>query len=769
MSQTVTDRTGGGRVFKRLLFGRPMASDEAPHQLLPKTIALPVFSSDPLSSVAYATEEIMLVLVLAGVTYLRHILPLSFAIATLLFIVVISYRQTVRAYPSGGGAYIVSRENLGELPGLTAAAALLVDYVLTVSVSVVAGVAAITSAAHGLLPYRVWLSLGFVVFITIMNLRGVKESGTLFAVPTYGFVACVFLMIGTGFIKCLGGCPRAATSTLPLEAEPGVMFTLFLLLRAFSSGSTALTGVEAISNGVPAFRRPQAKNAATTLAVMGAISISMFLGISFLANAFKVRPITEAAVELGLKEKTVIAQIAETAFGGGFMFFVVQAATAMILILAANTSYQDFPRLSSILARDRYMPRQFMNRGDRLVFSNGVVVLAVLASALIVIFNADVTRLIQLYVVGVFTSFTLSQSGMVRHWQKTKEKGWKRSAVINGIGGFATGVVLVVVTMTKFIHGAYIVVIAMPLIILMFKGINRHYRSVSTQLRAPADRPRVTARTRAVVLVPQVDASVMRALGYARALRPVEVRALSVGNEEDLSSARSAWKRRGIGVPLDGSGKDGDLVDNVRSYIRRIEREGNEFVTLVVPENLRGRGLGQFVRQRRELMLKAAMLFEPQVVLTDVPSITADEGDVTSGPIAPTRNVAIVLVSAVHNATLRALQYAHAIRPTELRAVTFNVDEGETRKILEEWATAGPDIALEAIDSPYREVARPLVRLIHQIRRTSPDTVVTVIVPEFVVKKWWHQFLHNQSALAIKAALLFEPGVVVTSVPYHLE
>jgi amino acid transporter len=766
MSQSLVDRTGRS-IFKRLLFGRPLASDEAPHQLLSKVIALPVFSSDPLSSVAYATEEIMLVLVLAGVTYLRYVLPLSFGIATLLFIVVISYRQTVRAYPSGGGAYIVSHENLGELPGLTAAAALLVDYVLTVSVSVVAGVAAITSAAHGLLPYRVWLSLGFVLFITLMNLRGVKESGTLFAVPTYGFVACVFIMIGAGFVKCLGGCPQAATATLPIQPEQG--FGLFLLLRAFSSGSTALTGVEAISNGVPAFRRPQARNAAATLAVMGAMSISMFLGISFLANAFKVRPITEAAVELGFKEKTVIAQIAETAFGGGFMFFVIQAATALILILAANTSYQDFPRLSSILARDRYMPRQFMNRGDRLVFSNGIVVLAILASALIVLFNADVTRLIQLYVVGVFTSFTLSQTGMVRHWLKTREKGWKRSAVINGIGAFATGIVLIVVTMTKFVHGAYIVVIAIPVIILMFKGINRHYRSVAKQLRAPSDRPRTLARTRAVVLVPQVDLSVMRALGYARALRPVEVRALYIGDEQLAAEARVAWEAQAIRVPLDVAASEGDLVDGVRAYVRRFEREGNEYVTVVVPENLRGRGLGQFLKQRKELMLKAAMLFEPQVVLTDVPTLSADTGDAVPGPIAPARNVAIVLVSAVHNATLRALDYAHAIRPTEVRAVTFNVDEGETRKILDEWANAGSDVSLEAIDSPYREVTRPLLRLIHQIRRASPDTVVTVIVPEFVVRKWWHQFLHNQSALSIKAALLFEPGVVVTSVPYHLE
>src|SRR5438093_10533225 len=402
------------------------------------------------------------------------------------------------------------------MPGLIAAGALLTDYVLTVSVSVAAGVAAITSAAPTLLTQRVPLSLAIVVLITVINLRGVKESGTLFAIPTYGFILSVYAMIATGIVKCIGGCPHAASASLklPVVATGGV--SLFLLLRAFSSGSTALTGVEAISNGVPAFRRPQARNAAATLGIMGVIAITRFLGISFLGHAVHVRQIPESTVrhlhpDLPIEsvcdrfagsdpvvghfceQKTVVAQIAETVFGHNFMFFLVQAMTALILILAANTSYQDFPRLSSILARDRYMPRQFMNRGDRLVFSNGVVVLAVLSSILIWIFNADVTRLIQLYVVGVFTSFTLSQTGMVRHWLRTREMGWKRSAVINGIGAAATGIVLIVVTMTKFVHGAYIVVIAIPIIVLMFKGIHKHYASVAHQLRGPEHRERELA------------------------------------------------------------------------------------------------------------------------------------------------------------------------------------------------------------------------------------------------------------------------------------
>ncbi len=770
-----------GRTVKRLLFGRPLASEEAGHQLLPKVLALPVFASDALSSNAYATEEILLVLVTAGTGLLTRSIPIAVAVATLMIIVITSYRQTVMAYPKGGGSYIVTKENVGVTPGLVAGGALLTDYVLTVAVSVAAGAFAVASLIPGLLNHRVALALGFIAFVTIMNLRGVKESGTLFAVPTYAFIASVMATLVVGTVRCLvSGCPEAeiAEATRGIEDRAFPVehsLSLFVLLKAFASGSTALTGVEAIADGVAAFRRPQARNAAKTLAMLGVVAVTMFIGITIFANLTHVRPIDADTAHrlttlLGheVEEKSVLAQIGEAVYGGGPGFIFLQITTALVLILAANTAYQDFPRLSSILAGDRFMPRQFINRGDRLVFSNGVILLALFASLLIVIYDAEVTRLIQLYVVGVFTSFTLSQGGMVLRWRRLRPPGWKPKATVNAIGAVTTGVVLVVVATTKFLGGAWIVIAAVPLLVMLFKAINRHYVSVASQLRVPEGRPREAFGTRAIVLVPQVDEAAMRALGYARALRPLELRALHVAQDGDGEAVRAAWEGRRIGVPLEAVDEGGDLADLVRSRIGTLRRSENEYITVVLPEKIRRRGFRQFLRTRRELMLKASLLFEPQVVVTDVTTVAGETGEDAGGPIVPTRNVAIVLVSGVHNATLRALAYGQAIRPTELRAVTFNIDEGETAKIMGEWANAAVSVPLELIDSPYREVAQPLVRLIRQLR-ASPDTVVTVILPEFVVSKWYHQFLHNQTALAIKGTLLFEPGVVVTSVPFHLE
>ena len=750
-----------GRILKRLFFGRPLASEEAGHQLLRKAVALPVFASDALSSNAYATEEIMHVLLLAGAGALSLSLPIAIGVGALMIIVVTSYRQTVRAYPRGGGSYIVTRENVGTIPSLVAAAAIQSAYVLTAAVSMAAGAFAVASLQRSLLNHRVALALGFLLLIMMMNLRGAKESGTLFAVPTYAFIASIFVMICIGVARCTFGTgPRVDVTGEHVAATQAV--GLFLVLRAFSSGATALTGVEAIADGVQAFRgrKPseQAGNAATTLAILAFLSITMFVGITYLANAMHARP---------TGQRSVVAQVAETAFGGGPGFVIVQITTTLILILAANTAYQDFPRLSSILARDRFMPRQFINRGDRLVFSNGILVLSFLAAALVVIYDAEVTRLIPLYVGGVFVTFTLSQTGMVMRWRRLRPPGWRRKAAMNAIGAVTTGVVMIVVISTKFTQGAWIMVVALPLIVLLFRGINRHYASVGEQLRAPESRPRQVEGTRAVVLVPRVDEAAMRALGYARALRPREIRALHVSADGESESVKAAWTARRLPVPLEVEEKNGDLVAAVRAQIKTM-RHADEFISVVLPETIHRGGIRHFLRTRRELLLKAAMLFEPEVVVTDVPTVLDAETPAASGPIMPTRNIAVVLVAAVHNATLRALAYATAIRPTELRAITFNVDDSESDRIMRDWAQADVDVSLEIIDSPFREVAEPLVRLVRQLRAGSSDTVVTVIVPEFVVAKWYHQFLHNQTALSIKAALLFEPGVVLTSVPYHL-
>lgn len=756
--------------LKRLLLGRPLASEEAHHQLLPKILALPVFASDALSSVAYATEEIMIVLLMAGTAidptkHSKISMGIAIAVGILMVIVVISYRQTVRAYPNGGGAYIVTHENLGELPGLVAAAALLTDYILTVAVSIAAGAFAVTS----LLPHanlnKVVLCLVFITLIAIANLRGTKESGALFAIPTYAFVVSILVMIAVGITRCkFATCPVAnpVHAAIPKEFQA---FGLFIILRAFSSGSTALTGVEAIANGVPAFRgrRPadQAHNAASTLGVLGVIAVTMFLGITYLANAMHARP---------SETKSIVAQVADATFHGGFGFAFVQIATALVLILAANTAYQDFPRLASILAKDRFMPRQFINRGDRLVFSNGIFVLTAIATALILIYSASVTKLIQLYVLGVFTSFTLSQTGMVRRWRRLKPPGWRKNAILNGVGAVATFIVLIVVAVTKFTRGAYIVVIAVPLIVLLFKSINRHYQSVGEQLRLPEGRPRQLRGTRALVLVKELDAATMRALGYARSLRPLDVRALHVGTGEEARLLAAAWEERHLTTPLEViPGDVNDLIDPIRTYVRAMSVADDEVITIVMPEVYETKGRREFVRRRRALLLKGALLFERRVVVSDVPVLGEETTPTPERPVVPTRTIALVLVSAVHNATLRALEYARSLSPTELRAVTFNVDHDETMRVVNEWANSVDDVPLEAIDSPYREVTRPLVKYARQLHESIPDSVVSIIVPEFVVRHWWHQFLHNQTALGIKYALIFEPGIVVTSVPYHLD
>ncbi|HJR96981.1 MAG TPA: APC family permease [Actinomycetota bacterium] len=759
-------------VLKRVVLGRAFSSSRLEHTLLPKVLALPVFASDPLSSVAYATEESMVVLLAASAGTLHMITPISLAIATLLAIVVVSYRQTVRAYPNGGGAYIVSRENLGPLAGLIAASALLVDYMMTVVVSVVAGVYAITSAAPGLREQRVWLSVAFVVFVTLANLRGTKESGTFFAIPTYGFVLTIVAMIALGFIDCVGGCP----ATEPVEPAHFVStavapLTLFVILRAFSSGATALTGVEAISNGVQAFRRPQARNAATTLLIMGSISITMFLGISWLA-------VNVAGVTVS-EERTVVAQIAHAIFGGGIGFYLVQFFTAAILILAANTAYQDFPRLSSILSRDGFMPNQFRNRGDRLVFSNGVIGLAIVSCLVIVAFDADLNRLIQLYIVGVFTSFTLSQTGMVRHWLSEGRRGseaapeWRRSIVINVIGAVTTGIVLVVVTATKFAGGAWLSITAMAVLVPVLWSIHRHYADVRRQLGSGNVRSGEVGRNHVVLLVRDFDVATAEAVGYLRSFRPEDVTPVFPCREREVQAeVQARWRAFvGPGIPDLKPIAAGHLTAGIHRVVGTIDRGPDDFVTVVVPELLRPQGLFSYLVRSRDLVrLKASMLRVPNVVVTDVPFVL-DEGSPSGAggkPLIPRRTVTLVFLSSVSDVSVRAVNYARAIDASVTRAVYFDLDPEAPLEVGADWLDIVEGVPLDIVEAPFRDLSIPMVE---EVRRYTerPDTIVNVVIPEYIVARWWQLPLHGQTALFVKRLFLFEERVLLTSVAYQLE
>ncbi|MGC2241907.1 MAG: APC family permease [Acidimicrobiia bacterium] len=753
----------GGAGLKRRLFGRPFASHEAEHQLLPKRLALPVFASDPLSSVAYATEEAMLVLSLAGAAAFSLLTPISLAIATLLLIVIISYRQTIKAYPDGGGAFIVANDNLGIRTGTVAAAALLIDYVLTVAVSVAAGVAAITSAVPGLLAHRVLIALGFVVLLTVANLRGVKEASTLFALPTYLFVATVGTMLVAGFAECLdGACPKAISSGANLEPEVAVV-GLFLILRAFASGSTALTGVEAIANGVQAFREPKARNAATTLGVMGVISITMFLGISTLARLYDVR-ISENTID---RYGTVISQIGRATFNGGVGFYALQVFTAAILVLAANTAYQDFPRLSAILARHKLTPRQFLNRGDRLVFSNGVIALALLASALLVVFGAEVSRLIQLYVVGVFTAFTLSQTGMVKHWLRTRESGWRRSVVINTVGAVTTGVVLLVVASVKFVHGAWIVILLVPILVALMLAIRRHYLGVAAQLRqVPTEAE--PKPTRIILLVAHHDEATERALRYASLLDVEDVTCVHA-EEPGSDDLLYTWDVAHLEHPLEVLAGESEPIS--RRVIDRIRRERDAHpgvvVTVILADRVRSRSLLAPFAHRHSLAIKSRLLFEPGVVVTDLNVLRRPRRSrLSQVPISYVEQV--VLISDMTRPIREALTYAESLGPP-VTAVHIDVDPAQRQRLEAQWEAAGYESRLVILASPYRSIVDPLVRYLRERRRTAvPGTLICAVIPEFVVPGRVTQILHNQTGLAIKGRLAGEPGIAVTSVPYHL-
>jgi amino acid transporter len=632
---------------KRALLGRALRSAQQHEQLLPKRIALPVFASDALSSVAYAPQEILITLGIAGLAAYQFTPWVAVAVVVILLTVVASYRQNVRAYTSGGGDFEVATENLGGNWGVVVASALLVDYVLTVAVSISSAVANLGAFLDVVGEHKVGAAITLVAILTVLNLRGLRESGVAFAIPTYLFMFGIFSMLVWGFGRLLLGADlQAETAHFEVRGEDmgvGGFALIFLLMRAFASGCAALTGVEAISNGVPAFRKPKGQNAATTLLLLGVIAMTMFSGVTALAyitdakfadpthGSTLIDPATGRDVS---EQDPVVAQVAHTVFSNlPVMFGFVTLMTALILVLAANTAYNGFPVLGSVLAQNRYLPRQLHTRGDRLAFSNGIIILATAAGVLIYAYGADVSKLIQLYIVGVFVSFTVSQTGMVRHWNRllatetepSARRQMKRSRAINAFGLMMTGTVLVIVLVTKFTHGAYIVCIAMPVLYLLMKGIRRHYDRVAEEL-----------------------------------------------------------------VP---SGEDVAL---------------------------------------------------------------------------PARNHAIVLVSKIHKPTLRALAYARATRPSTLEAVTVAVDAQESRRLQEEWDALDVPVPLKILDSPFREITRPVLNYVKNVRRKSPRDVITVFIPEYVVGRWWEHALHNQSALRLKGRLLFVPGVMVTSVPWQL-
>jgi amino acid transporter len=597
--------------LKRVLLGTPLPTAQQRHERLGKATALAVFASDPLSSVAYATEEILLVLILAGPVALSHSLPIGVGIAALILVVVSSYRQTIRAYPRGGGAYIVTKDNLGVLPSLAAGGALLIDYVLTVAVSAAAGIAAVTSAFPALVPYRVWLCVGTVALIAIANLRGIRESGKLFAAPTYLFVASILaLVVYGGLSTMLGLLPEAPYKPHPPGLE-GI--GLFLFLRAFAAGCTALTGIEAVSDGVPAFRPPEADNARVVMGWLGAISVVMFIGITYLAFDLGIVP---------GGDETVVSKIARRVFGSGFLYYEVQAVTTLILVLAANTSFADFPRLAFFLARDRFIPRQFANQGDRLVFSNGILILSGIAILLLIGFGGDTHALLPLYAVGVFVSFTLSQTSMVLRWLRLREEGWWWRAWVSGIGATVTGIVLVTIAATKFAHGAWIVVLLVPVLVLGFLMIRRHYTEVASQLSLAGFQPPAALTTSVLVLVGDLHRGVVRAVQYAQALSPGAKAVYVETDPERTHRLEERWGKWGMGIPLIVlTSPYRSILGPLLEYLDLLIEKGgdNHVVTLVIPEFVPARWWQQLLHNQTALLIKGAMLFRKNVVVTDVP------------------------------------------------------------------------------------------------------------------------------------------------------
>jgi amino acid transporter len=598
--------------LKQLLVGTPLPTAQFRHERLGKATGLAVFASDALSSVAYATEEILVVLILAGTAALSYSLPIGIAIAVLVAIVTTSYRQTILAYPQGGGAYVVAKDNLGTVPGLVAGAALLIDYVLTVSVSVAAGIAAVTSALPALFPYRVGLCVLAVMGVGVANLRGVRESGRLFALPTYLFIVSLLGLIVYGALGAVFDFIPEASHEERRAGLEGI--GLFLLLRAFASGCAALTGVEAVSNGIQAFKPPEAHNARAVMTWLGAILIVLFLGITYLAYDFGVRP---------TEHETVVSQLARHVFGGGALYYEIQAVTMLILLLAANTSYADFPRLASLLARDRFVARQFANQGDRGVFSNGIIVLSALAVTLLVVFGGNTSALIPLYAVGVFVSFTLSQSGMVVRWLRGRAPGWRWRVWVNGVGAATTALVMVTIAVTKFAHGAWIVVILIPALVTVFVMVHRHYEDVARQLSLDGAAPDATPISNTVlVLVGDLHRGVLGALKYARSISPAAKAVYVEVDTERTRRLEEKWGAWGLGTPLIVlSSPYRSLLRPFLDYIDSLLAAGgpDHYVTIILPEFVPARWWQHLLHNQTALLIKGAMLFRRRVIVADVP------------------------------------------------------------------------------------------------------------------------------------------------------
>jgi amino acid transporter len=600
-------------LLKRLLVGSPIKTAHAAHERLSKRLALAVFSSDALSSVAYATEEILLILILVGAAALSYSIPVSIAIVLLLTILTLSYQQIIYEYPAGGGAYTVSKANLGIWPGLIAAAALMIDYVLTVAVSVAAGVAALTSAVPELLTHRVAIGLATIILVLVVNLRGVRESGMIFATPTYIFIGSLFLMLGMGAFQLMSDASTAAAACQAVVPETTEALTLMLLLRAFASGCTALTGVEVISNGVSAFRKPEPRNASLTMVGMATILGTMFIGITLMADRLHITPCAD---------ETVVSQIARATFGTGFMYYLIQISTMLILFLAANSAYNGFPRLASLLAQDSYMPHQMALMGDRLVFSNGIVFLGAFSCFLIWFFDGDTHALIPLYAVGVFLSFTLSQAGMVKRWLEKRGPHWRKKLAINATGAVATAIATLIIGSTKFMHGAWIVVALLPLIMLWFRSIHAHYQAVDEQVTLARDhRPPQPRKNTVVIPISGVNRAVIRAVDYARS-RSADLRAVLVDiDPEQTAKIEMQWAQWGCGVqlvvlPSPYRSVMATLLDYIEDLL---EKDPQGWVTVVIPEILPAKWWQNILHNQRALMLKGALLFKERVILTDVP------------------------------------------------------------------------------------------------------------------------------------------------------